>query len=194
MEKRRQQAGKLFTKEYSAPDVARRLGVARQVAYRWKDAWEQGGSAALASKGPAGPKPKLTPKQTHEVTQALLAGPSAHGYKTDLWTLPRVAALIEDLTGVEYHPGHVWRLLGASGCSCQRPERRAVERNEKAIRRWKRVEWPALLILAEYSGTGVSPVPWGVSKPSGRKPPGLHGRTRGSDRQDACPTIFRKDQ
>ena len=126
------------------PEVARRLGVARQVAYRWKHAWEQGGRAALASKGPAGRKSKLTAEQIHQVTEALLAGPTAQGYKTDLWTLPRVAALIADLTGVEYHPGHVWRLLGASGFSCQRPERRAVERNEKAIRRWKRVDWPAL--------------------------------------------------
>jgi transposase len=144
MEKRRKRAGKLFTKDYSAPEVARRLGVARQVAYRWKSAWEQGGSSALVSKGPAGPKSKLTAEQTQQVTQALLTGPAAYGYKTALWTLPRVASLIEDLTGVGYHPGHVWRLLGASGFSCQRPERRAVERDEKAIRRWQRTDWPAL--------------------------------------------------
>ena len=144
MEKRRQQAAKLFAKDYSAPEAARRLGVARQVAYRWKEAWEEGGSAALSSKGPAGPKPKLTSQQTKKVTQALLAGPVAHGYKTALWTLPRVAGLIEDLTGVRYHPGHVWRLLGASGFSCQRPERRALERDEKAIARWKKEVWPAL--------------------------------------------------
>jgi transposase len=144
MEKRRRKAAALFDKSYSAPDVARRLGVARQVAYRWKNAWEQGGSVALKSKGPAGRKPKLTPSQTAQVTEALLAGPAAQGYKTDLWTLPRVAALIKDLTGVRYHPGHVWRLLGASGFSCQRPERRAVERDPKAIRRWRRVTWPDL--------------------------------------------------
>lgn len=144
MERRRQQAAKLFGKDYSAPEVARRLGVARQVAYRWKKAWDQGGCAALASRGPAGPKPRLTPEQSRKVTDALLAGPAAHGYKTALWTLPRVAGLIKDLTGVKYHPGHVWRLLGASGFSCQRPERRAVERDEKAIARWKRVVWPAL--------------------------------------------------
>lgn len=144
MEKRRQQAGKLFAKDGSAPDVARRLGVARQVAYRWKTAWDEGGQEALASKGPAGPKSKLTAAQTEQVTHALLAGPVVHGYKTALWTLPRVAALIEDLTGIDYHPGHVWRLLGASGFSCQRPERRAVERDDKAIRRWQRTEWPAL--------------------------------------------------
>jgi Transposase and inactivated derivatives len=144
MEKRRKKAGKLFTKDYSAPEVARRLGVARQVAYRWKSAWEQGGSSALVSKGPAGPKSKLTAEQTQQVTQALLTGPAAYGYKTALWTLPRVASLIEDLTGVGYHPGHVWRLLGASGFNCQRPERWAVERDEKAIRRWQRTDWPAL--------------------------------------------------
>ena len=144
MEKRRKKAGKLFSKDYSAPEVARRLGVARQVAYRWKNAWVEGGIRALASKGPAGPKSKLAPKQTQTITRALLAGPAVRGYKTQLWTLPRVAALIEDLTGVRYHPGHVWRLLGASGFSCQRPERRAIEQDKKAISRWKRVEWPAL--------------------------------------------------
>jgi transposase len=156
MEKRRTQAGKLFTKEHSAPEVARRLGVARQVAYRWKQAWLQGGRAALASKGPAGRKAKLTAAQTATVTGALLAGPAAHGYKTALWTLPRVADLIEDLTGVHYHPGHVWRLLGASGFSCQRPARRAVERDEKAIRNWKRVVWPALKKRPANKGAPLS--------------------------------------
>lgn len=144
MEKRRKQAGKLFAKGYTAPDVARRFGIARQVAYRWMNAWKQGGIVALASRGSAGPKSRLTQEQTNQVTEALLAGPVAQGYKTNLWTLPRVAALIKDLTGVDYHPGHVWRLLGASGFSCQRPERRAVERDEKAIRQWKRTTWPAL--------------------------------------------------
>ncbi len=127
LEKRRLQVGKLFARGLSAPEVARRLGSARLVAYRWKTAWEKGGQAALASKGPAGPKPKLTGKQTQQVVKALLAGPVARGCKTALWTLPRVALLIKELTGVDYHPGHVWRLPGASGFSCQRPERRAIE-------------------------------------------------------------------
>lgn len=156
MEQRRRVAGKLFANDCSAPDVARRLGVARQVAYRWKKAWDQGGNDALASKGPAGPKSKLTAEQTEQVTQALLAGPVVHGYKTALWTLPRVASLIEDLTGIDYHPGHVWRLLGASGFSCQRPERRAVERDDKAIRRWSRTGWPALKKRPGYKGAPSS--------------------------------------
>lgn len=144
MEQRRRQAARWFEQEIPAPEVARRLGVARQVAYRWKLAWEQSGTDGLASKGKAGRKSKLTPEQTENVIAALLQGPAAQGYKTQLWTLPRVALLIEKLTGIRYHPGHVWRLLGVLGFSCQRPERRALERNEQAIGHWKRVQWPAL--------------------------------------------------
>ncbi len=98
----------------------------------------------MTSKGPAGPKSKLTPAHTQTVIAALLEGPAAYGYKTQMWTLPRVAGLILQLTGVQYHPGHVWRVMGALGFSCQRPERRALERDEPAIRQWKRVHWPAI--------------------------------------------------
>ena len=144
MERRRKRSAAMFEKGYGPSEVGRRLGVTRQVASRWKQSWEEGGRSALASKGQAGPKPKLTPEQTRQVTQALLKGPRSQGYKTDLWTLPRVAALIEKLSGVNYHPGHVWRVLGSLGFSCQRPERRAIERNDKKVRIWKRQSWPAL--------------------------------------------------
>jgi transposase len=134
----------MFDRNVPVSEVARTLGVATQVVYRWKQAWHRGGEQALASKGPAGPKSRLTQGQLDELVAALLQGPIAQGYKTQLWTLPRVACLIKDLTGVEYHPGHVWRILGSLGFSCQRPERRAIERDEQAIGQWKRVHWPAI--------------------------------------------------
>jgi transposase len=144
MERRRRRAAQLFEKGWPIAEVSRHLKVARQVGYRWYQAWQSGGIAALASKGPAGPKAKLGEAQTQSIVAALLKGPAAYGYKTQLWTLPRVADLIEDLTGVNYHPGHVWKVLGALGFSCQRPERRAIERDEKAIAHWKRVAWPKI--------------------------------------------------
>ena len=144
MEKRRLRAARLFEKDVPVPEVVRRVGVTRQVGYRWHQAWKSGGEAALASKGSAGPKARLAQRQIEAITAALLKGPVAQGYKTQLWTLPRVAALIEKLTGIRYHPGHVWRILGEMGFSCQRPERRAIERDEEAIRQWRRVKWPAL--------------------------------------------------
>lgn len=144
LERRRKRSAVMFEKGYGPSAVGRKLGVTRQVASRWKQAWERGGRGALSSKGQAGPKSKLNPEQIAQVTQALLEGPRSQGYKTDLWTLPRVAALIGKLSGVDYHPGHVWRVLGGLGFSCQRPERRAIERDEKQIGIWKRRTWPAL--------------------------------------------------
>jgi hypothetical protein len=74
----------------------------------------------------------------------LLQSPEKLGYETPLWTCARVAHLIDNEFGVEYHPGHVWKILDDLGWSCQRPVGRARERNEEAIGRWRRVEWPAI--------------------------------------------------
>jgi transposase len=144
MERRRHRAAHLFDKGYSASEVARRLGVSRQSTGRWKAAWERNGSKGLASQGRAGRKPRLDEAQRAAVTAALLQGPLAQGYRTDLWTLPRVALLIKDLTGVSYHPGHIWHWLRALGFSCQRPTRRAIERDEEKIAHWQRYTWPNL--------------------------------------------------
>jgi transposase len=144
LEKRRIRAATMFDKGYSASEVARRLGVGRQSSCRWKNTWEAGGTDALRSKGHAGRKPRLGIQQRGEITAALIQGPEAQGYRTNLWTLPRVARLIKGMTGVDYHPGHVWRLLRSLGFSCQRPTRRAIERNEQKITFWKQTTWPAL--------------------------------------------------
>jgi transposase len=156
LEQRRQRAARLFEKGYSPAEVARRLGVVRQVAHRWKQAWESGGKEALRSKGKTGPKPKLDDAQTQQVVAALLAGPGAAGHRTELWTLPRVSQLIKKLTGVRYHPGHVWKLLGTLGFSCQRPQRRAIERDDKQVRVWQRKTWPALKKTPDAKGASSS--------------------------------------
>ena len=144
MEQRRLKAGKHFEQGLGPSEVARKLGVRRQSAHAWKVAWEKGGKASLRSRGPAGRKARLTAVQQEQLVDALLKGPQASGCATQVWTLPRVRALIRKRTGETCHPGHVSRLLHALGFSCQRPERRAIKRDEKAMARWKRVTWPAV--------------------------------------------------
>lgn len=144
MEKRRLKAAKLFNQGKGPSEVARLLKVRRQSAHDWQQQWQVGGIPALRSKGAAGPKSKLSPAQRTDLVAALVEGPQAHGHVTAVWTLPRVAKLIERRTGQSYHPGHVWRLLRGLGFSCQRPTRRAIERDEAGIAHWKRVEWPRL--------------------------------------------------
>jgi transposase len=94
--------------------------------------------------GRAGRKPRLTAAQLRRIERGLERGPEALGFDTSLWTAWRVGKLIEETCGVRYHPSHVWRLLKRLGWSCQRPVGRALERDEAAIRHWKRVRWPAL--------------------------------------------------
>ncbi len=144
LEKRRLQAVKLFQAKLPNSEIARRLGVHRQSVGVWRVKWVQAGKAGLASKGPAGPKCRLTAAQEEHLAQTILDGARAAGHATEVWTLPRLARLIQDQCGVTYHPGHVWHLLDRLGFSCQEPSRRAIERNEPLIRRWRRQRWPAL--------------------------------------------------
>jgi transposase len=137
-ERVRLQAGALFAAGRSQAEVARTLGVARQNVSRW----QAGGLPALASRGPTGPGPRLSDQQRHDLDHAPRQGARAHGYDTDHWTLSRIATVIQQLTGVAYHPGHVWRLLRRMGWRLQRPARRAVERNQQAIARWVAEDWP----------------------------------------------------
>src|SRR5215813_4888270 len=145
LEKRRFQAINLLEKsDLNQSEVARRVHVCRQTVSRWADAFGAGGSKALQSAGRAGRKPELTEADRQRLQELLLRGPEKLGYETPLWTCARVAHLIDNEFGVEYHPGHVWKILDDLGWSCQRPVGRARERNEEAIRRWRRVEWPAI--------------------------------------------------
>jgi transposase len=144
-EARRLQAAKLFAQGRTQAEVARALSVSRQSAHVWHAAWQRDGVDALRSRGPTGPDPKLSAAQLATVEQALLQGARANGFDTDLWTLERVAVVITQLTGVRYHPGHVWVILRQRlGWSLQRPERRASERDEEAIQRWVQQEWPRI--------------------------------------------------
>ncbi len=61
-----------------------------------------------------------------------------------IWTTARVAVLIMQQFGISYHPVHCSRLLRALKCSVQKPEEKATQSNEEAIRTWKEERWPAL--------------------------------------------------
>ena len=123
----------------SQSEVARRLGVHRQSVIRWAQQFKRSGMRGLRKAGRAGRKPKLSTAQLQQIERALQRGPEALGYSSGLWTAGRVRELIESECGVRYHEAHVWRILRKLNWSCQRPTGRALERDEEAIRRWKKV-------------------------------------------------------
>jgi transposase len=145
MERRRQRAAGMFERGAAQADVARYLGVSRQSVSRWYADWRRDGTEALKAAGRAGRMPRLTEDQLGQVDRALRLGPRVHGFATDLWTLDRVATVIETETGVRYHRGHVWKLLRDKlGWTRQRPMRRAVERDDEAVTAWVTERWPKM--------------------------------------------------
>jgi transposase len=146
LEARRLQAAELFAVGVHQAEVARQLGVSAQAVSVWHARWQTGGTDGLRSRGPSGPAPRLSDQQLSEVEQALLAGATANGFTGELWTLERIAAVIERLTGIRHHPAHVWALLRHRlGWTVQRPKRRAAERDQVAIDRWVKKRWPRIL-------------------------------------------------
>jgi transposase len=142
MERRRKRAAQLFGQGKTQAEVVRQLEVSRQSVSRWHADWLAGGTDALRAAGRAGRLPQLDRADLVRVERRLKKGPLANGYPTDMWTIQRVAEVIESETGVAYHPGHVWRILRQMGWSRQRPARRAVERDDQAIANWVKHDWP----------------------------------------------------
>jgi transposase len=141
--RKRVRAGRLMLAGKTPAEAAKSVGVARQTAYTWKARLDEGGIDALRSMATGRPA-QLDGGQLAALRSALLQGAMVHDFGTELWTLKRVRALIERLYGVRFSEVHVWRLLGAMGFSSQKPERRAIERDEAAVLAWKRKTWPAL--------------------------------------------------
>jgi transposase len=144
LERRRMRAARLLQQGVSEAEAARRVGVHRQSVNRWAQQLAKGGRPALKRAPRTGRPPRLSAVDRKRIEQGLKRGPQALGYRTGLWTAWRVADLIERECGVKYSTVHAWRVLRALGWSPQRPAGRALERNEPAIRRWKRERWPKL--------------------------------------------------
>ena len=163
----RKRAFDLLDQGLERSEVAPRVGVTERSVRRWQQ--EARCPRRKKTNQPLGRPPFLSQKQLRQLETALDQGACAHGYAEDYWTLDRIAHLIWELFGVRYKASGVWRLLQRMGWSSQKPQRQPLERDEEAIRHWKRYVWPqikrkwhergATLILPDESGFSlVSPL------------------------------------
>jgi transposase len=131
------------------------LGVSAQTASRWHGRWLRGGTAGIQTARQGTPA-RLGPAELAKLRRVLDRGAVQAGFDNDPWTLARVATVIEQVTGVAHHPGHIWRILKAMRWSLQRPARKAVERDEAEIARWVAQEWPRLVQTPERAEPGCA--------------------------------------
>jgi transposase len=145
MEARRLLAGRLLLQGKGVSEVAREVGAAKSSVSRWNTGLQRGGLDALRARKSPGAKPRLRARQRKRLVRILLRGPRKAGYRNELWTCGRVKEVIEREFGVKYHPDHVWRILhNQLGWTCQMPEQQAREKDDAAIRRWRKEDWPRI--------------------------------------------------
>ena len=144
LEDRRRRAMSLLDAGHSLNEVGRQIGCNPSSVMRWRDRRRRGGAQGLEVRFSPGRPLKLDAAQRKRLVRLLLKGAMTQGYRTNLWTTARIAELVECEFGVRYHRDHIGRLLHSLGWSPQKPERRALERDEDEIERWKQKDWPRI--------------------------------------------------
>jgi transposase len=141
---RRLRAWALAQEGWTGRAIATALDVTPGAVSQWLKRARAGGAEALHHRLPPGATPKLTAEQRAELPRRLAYGPEAYGFRGDVWTTKRVAAMIRQEFRVTYHPAHMSRLLREIGWSVQKPRTRASQRDEAAIEQWATERWPTL--------------------------------------------------
>jgi transposase len=142
LEQRRLRAISFLDDGLQPAEIARKVGVDRRSVRRWKASFLKEGRGAIRAKPASGRPTKLDPQAKKALEDALLRGARQAGYATDLWTCPRIAQVIHKTFGVRYHVDHIGRLLCSLDWSPQKPQCRAIGRDEAAIQRWVKTIWP----------------------------------------------------
>ena len=143
-EARRFQAWHLKQQGWSQRQIAEALGVSEGAVSQWmRRAREAARRPSVSRPRPVHPA-GWPPTSWRALPELLHRGAEAYGFRGQVWTCGRIAAVIRLEFGVSYHPVHVGRLLKALRWSPQKPARRARQRDEAAIARWREETWPAL--------------------------------------------------
>ena len=117
LERRRRRAVALHDEGHGPSEIARRLRTTPQSVCQWLRAYRKGGADALAARSVPGRPSKLSARQKRGLVACLVKGARAFGFATDLWTCPRIAHLIAQRYGVQYHVDAIPRLMAGLGFS-----------------------------------------------------------------------------
>jgi transposase len=143
-EARRLQAWRLKQQGWSQRRIGEALGVSEGAVSQWMTRVREAGAEGLRHHPAPGAPRRLSSEQLARLPDLLHRGPAAYGFRGELWTRSRIAAVIRLEFGVSYHPTHVGRLCKVLRWSPQKPARRARQRDEAAIAQWRDETWSAI--------------------------------------------------
>jgi transposase len=130
--------------QHSSGEIADLLGAPRSKVSLWLGQYESYGWEALLEGHRSGRPKQLTSTQLSQLDGVIDSGPIAYGFSSGVWTSPMIARVIEEEFNVQYHPGHVRKVLKALGFSVQRPRRQLAKAHPAEQDRWQRYTYPRL--------------------------------------------------
>lgn len=143
MEERRLAGARLLGEgKLSQAKIARELGVDKSTVSQWRTILERAGVEGLKARISGGHPPRLSEQGQQQLLADLRKGAQAHGYPDERWTLSRIAAVLRDSQGIRYDPDHLSVVMRRLGWSVQRPQSKAVERDEQKIQTWLETTLP----------------------------------------------------
>jgi transposase len=141
---RRIHAVLLNHQRHSSGEIADLLGAPRSKVSLWLGQYESYGWEALLEGHRSGRPKELTSTQLSQLDGVIDSGPIAYGFASGVWTSPMIARVIQEEFNVQYHPGHVRKVLKALGFSVQRPRRQLAKADPAEQDRWQRYTYPQL--------------------------------------------------
>lgn len=174
------QAVDLRKKGWKINKIAEAFGVRREAVSRWMSKASKYGKNSLKSTKAKGKEPKLNEKEQIKIVSLMIKPATEYGFENPLWTCKKIQRLMKDQTGKSLSISNVWEFAKRWNLSPQIPNKKAKERNESAIKRWVKEEWPkiekhrrrwqAMLYLQDESGVYLSPVVGTTWAPKGKTP------------------------
>ena len=143
-EYRRFLAWRMYCQGTRQKDIADTLLVTQGAISQWIKRAKEQGVGSLQKRIAKGPKPRLTKEQFAKLPDLLKKGASAYGFRGEFWTRARVAHVIKQEFGVSYSHAHISKILRHIRWTQQTPQKRAKQRNEATIQRWKEETLPEL--------------------------------------------------
>src|SRR3989338_8292286 len=168
LETYRFRAIELRKRGWQVNDIAESFGLNRGSVSRWLTRHKRAGESALKRKKAPGARPKLEKKEMELIVSCLQQPATKFGFETPLWDCHRVQQLVKKECKADIHISNIWRMLRSWKFTPQIPIKKALEQNEKEVRRWLREEWPkikaharrwrAILYFQDESGISLIPV------------------------------------
>lgn len=180
LETYRFRAIELHDKGKQIKDIAEFFGVHRCAVSHWITSYKRGGQKILKATKSTGRPSKLSEKEINNLLTFFENDAMQFGFETPLWTCKKIQKIVEQRFEKKIHTTNIMRWLKRLNISNQKPQRRASQRDEKAVARWLREEWPkiqahcrrwqAMLYFQDEAGVSLIPAMGKTWAPKGKTP------------------------